>query len=85
MFYVILPSLADRQSLLTHLRERGIVAAFHYVPLNTTPMASRFGAEPGMCPVAEAMSDRLLRLPFYNSLSIADQDLVIDAMRHWRE
>ena len=85
MFYVILPSLADRQSLLKHLRESGIVATFHYVPLNTTPMAARFGAERGMCPVAEAMSDRLLRLPFYNSLSNADQDLVIEAMRRWRD
>ncbi len=31
-------------------------------------MGRRFGGQVGDCPVTEDVSDRLLRLPFYNSL-----------------
>src|SRR5207244_6646155 len=84
MFYVLLPSLGERQSLIAHLRERGIYAVFHYLPLNASAMGQRFGARPGDCPVTEDVSDRLLRLPFYNTLGDDDQDRVIDALHAWR-
>lgn len=84
MFYVVLPSLTDREALRAHLLQHGIVAAFHYVALNTSPMGARFGAQKGECPVAEDVSDRLLRLPFYNDLSMHDEDRVIDSILSWR-
>ena len=84
MFYLIMPSLADRESLIAHLRDRGIIATFHYIPLNTSPMAARFGSGKGQCPVAEEMSERLVRLPFYNNLSQDDQSFVIDSIVKWR-
>ena len=84
MFYVILSSLSERESLRLHLRDRGIVAAFHYIALNTAPMAAKFGAATGDCPVAESISERLLRLPFYNSLAEDDQDFVIESILSWR-
>ena len=40
----------------------------------------RFGGRPGDCPVTEDVSDRLLRLPFHNTLSEADQDLVVSTI-----
>ena len=81
MFYVLLPSLSYRQALITHLRSKGIVSVFHYLPLHLSEMGSRFGGQPGDCPVTENISDRLLRLPFYNTLTPADQDLVIEAIK----
>ena len=59
----------------------GIQAVFHYLPLHLSDMGLRYGGKPGQCPVTEDLSDRLLRLPFYNSLGESDQDQVIDAMR----
>jgi len=44
----------------------------------------RFGGKAGDCPVTEYVSDRLLRLPFYNSLSEAEQERVITAIREFR-
>lgn len=85
MFYLLFQSLDDRQSMIDHLRGQGISAVFHYLPLNASEMGSRFGATAGQCPVAESVSDRLLRLPFYNKLSEAEQDTVIDAMLAWRK
>jgi dTDP-4-amino-4,6-dideoxygalactose transaminase len=43
-------------------------------------MGRRFGGRPGDCPVTESVSDRLLRLPFYNDLAEDDQMKVIEAI-----
>jgi dTDP-4-amino-4,6-dideoxygalactose transaminase len=83
MYYLLLPSLGARQSLIAHLRARGILAVFHYLPLHLSEMGVRFGGRPGDCPVTEDVSDRLLRLPFYNDLSAVDQQSVIEAIREW--
>jgi len=81
MYYILLPSLEDRQALIGALRERGILAVFHYLPLHLSEMGRRFGGREGQCPVTEAVSDRLLRLPFYNSLSEAEQDEILSVIR----
>jgi dTDP-4-amino-4,6-dideoxygalactose transaminase len=80
MFYILMPSLKTRQRLIDHLKSRGILSVFHYLPLHLSEMGKRNGGEPGQCPVCEDVSDRLLRLPFYNSLSEAEQNDVIDAI-----
>ena len=84
MYYLILPSLEIRQALIASLKARGILAVFHYLPLHLSPMGKRLGGRPGACPVSETMSDRLLRLPFYNSLDQASQERVIHAIHDSR-
>ena len=84
MFYLLMPSLEDRQVFIRHLGERGILAVFHYVPLHLAPMGQKFGGRRGDCPVAEALSDRLVRLPFYFNLSEAEQAGVISAVRSFQ-
>lgn len=80
MFYLLLPSLAVRQALIAHLKAQGILAVFHYLPLHLSDVGMRLGGQPGDCPVTEDVSDRLLRLPFYNGLSQEDQAAVIEAL-----
>ena len=80
MFALLLSSFEERTALIDHLRARGILAVFHYLPLHLSAMGRRYGGRPGQCPVAEDASDRLLRLPFYTGLSEADQDEVIEAV-----
>jgi dTDP-4-amino-4,6-dideoxygalactose transaminase len=84
LFYLLLPSLEDRRRFIEHLRAAGILSVFHYVPLHLSPMGRRFGGKPGDCPVTEDVSDRLVRLPFYNTLSEADQARVIEAATSFR-
>ena len=81
MFYLLLPSLEFRQGLIEHLKARGILAVFHYLPLHISDMGRKYGGRGGDCPVTEDISDRLLRLPFYNDLSEADQSYVIEAIQ----
>ena len=80
MFYLLLPSLEQRQALIAHLRAQSILAVFHYLPLHLSQMGQRFGGKPGDCPVTEEVSDRLLRLPFYNGLTEDEQDRVVEAI-----
>jgi len=80
MFYLLMPSLELRQGLIAHLKSRGILSVFHYLPLHLSVMGRRFGGVEGDCPVTEDMSDRLLRLPFFNSLSEDQQERVIQAV-----
>jgi len=84
MFYLVLRSLEQRQGLIDHLRSCGIQSVFHYLPLHLSQMGRSFEGKMGDCPVTEWASDRLLRLPFYNSLSEAEQSRVVDAITTWR-
>jgi dTDP-4-amino-4,6-dideoxygalactose transaminase len=80
MFYLLMPNLAHRQALIKHLRERGILSVFHYLPLHLSDMGRQFEKRDDACPVTVDVSDRLLRLPFYNSLTEAEQERVVAAI-----
>jgi dTDP-4-amino-4,6-dideoxygalactose transaminase len=80
MFYMLLPTLELRQGLIAHLCERGIISVFHYLPLHLSNMGLRFGGHPGDCPITERVSDQLIRLPFHNALTEAEQQKVVDAI-----
>lgn len=80
MFYLMMPTLAARQALIGHLKAREILAVFHYLPLHLSEMGRTCGGKEGDCPVTEALSDRVVRLPFYNELSEADQARVVAAV-----
>jgi dTDP-4-amino-4,6-dideoxygalactose transaminase len=80
MFYLLLPSLQDRQALIHHLRSRGILAVFHYLPLHLSDYGRRWGVKAGDCRVTEDVSDRLLRLPFFYSLTDSEQEEVVESV-----
>ena len=81
LFAVLMPSAAARRALIDHLRSQGILAVFHYLPLHVSPAGQRLGGRPGDCPVAEDISERLVRLPLFTDLSVGDQESVISCVR----
>jgi dTDP-4-amino-4,6-dideoxygalactose transaminase len=80
MFYLLMPSLRERQAFIEHMRSRGILCVFHYLPLHLSPMGRKFGGKEGDYPVTEEISERLVRLPFYNSLLREEQEEVVEAI-----
>ncbi|MBD2012514.1 dTDP-4-amino-4,6-dideoxygalactose transaminase [Microcoleus sp. FACHB-53] len=80
MFYLLMPSLEKRQALIAHLKAQNIISAFHYLPLHLSEMGQKFGGKEGDCPVTEDVSERLVRLPFYNDLTEADLTRVVAAI-----
>ena len=81
MFYIKCKDLQERTALISFLKDRGILAVFHYVPLHSAPAGLRFGRFSGEDVYTTAESDRLVRLPMYYKLTIEDQDRVIKAVR----
>jgi dTDP-4-amino-4,6-dideoxygalactose transaminase len=77
MFYIVLNSLDERMRLIEHLKAQSILAVFHYVPLHTSPMGLKMGYHPGMLPVTETISERLLRLPMYYEMQESEVELVV--------
>lgn len=79
MFYVLLPSRAQRDHVLGAMHEDGIGSTFHYVPLHSSPHGRRVAARPTECPTTDDLSGRLLRLPFFNDLTDHQIDRVVDS------
>lgn len=80
MFYLRLPTLAARQALIAHLRSKGILAVFHYLPLHLSEVGRAFGGREGDCPVTEFVCDQIVRLPFFNSITDDEIGQVVDAV-----
>jgi len=83
MFYLLVRSAEERQSLISHLESFGVAAIFHYQPLHLSRMGLLFGGKPGDCPIAEAAADRLLRLPFYNDMTESDLAQVVSSIQEF--
>ncbi len=80
MFYMIVPNLDYRQNMLSYLKNNGVSAVFHYLPLHTSEMGMKYGGRPGDCPVSENISDRLVRLPFFNAMSETEVEKVAETI-----
>lgn len=80
MYYLIMPSLEARTSLISHLKSHDILSVFHYLPLHLSEYARRWGGKRGDCPVTEDISDRLVRLPFFTSMTVDQQARVIECV-----
>ena len=77
MFYLKVKDLKERTALIRYLKENGVLAVFHYIPLHSSPAGEKFGRFDGVDEYTTKESERLLRLPMYYHLSRADQDQVI--------
>jgi dTDP-4-amino-4,6-dideoxygalactose transaminase len=82
MFYLLMRDIDDRDALISHLREAGIIAPFHYVPLHSAPGGRRFARVAGDLPITDATHSRLVRLPLFFTLG-DEIERVIDVTRAW--
>jgi dTDP-4-amino-4,6-dideoxygalactose transaminase len=80
MYYMLMPDLETRSRFLAYVKERGVLAVFHYLPLNTSEMGLKLGGYAGQCPVTEDISDRLVRLPMFADLTNDELAYVIDVV-----
>ena len=83
MFYLKAKTLEERSRLIAFLKENGIGAAFHYVPLHSAPAGSRFGAFCGEDKYTTEHSERLVRLPMYYGLSDGDINTVCEKVKEF--
>lgn len=68
MYYLLMPDLEHRSRFIERLREHGIGAVFHYIPLHSSQAGQRFGRPSGDLRITDDTSDRLVRLPLWVGL-----------------
>lgn len=80
MFYIVCRSLEERSDLIASLKDKQVMAVFHYLSLHKSPYyaENHNGRE---LPMSDAYSDTLLRLPFYFGLEKIEQEKVIDIIK----
>jgi dTDP-4-amino-4,6-dideoxygalactose transaminase len=78
--YILTKSLEERSSLIKHLRAKGILSVFHYIPLHSAPAGQRLCRTHGNMAVTDRVSDCLLRLPLYYEMGEQDVERVVEAV-----
>lgn len=86
IYFVIFSDQALRSRVLGALRERRVFATSHYEPLHTSIAGRKLGRTSGLLPNSQSLPGRLLRLPLYSDLTLAEAEHVItvleDILRH---
>jgi dTDP-4-amino-4,6-dideoxygalactose transaminase len=80
MYAVLLADAGRRPAALAALNRRGVNAVFHYVPLHSSPAGRRYGRAHGDLPHTVDVSSRLVRLPFWLGMTIADVSQVVGTL-----
>ena len=83
MFYIKAMDLDTRTRLITFLKEQGIQAVFHYIPLHTAPAGQKFGRFHGRDIYTTKESEALVRLPLFYSLEDAQVEYIIDKVKEF--
>ena len=83
MFYIKAKDLEEWTKLISYLKGNGVMAVFHYIPLQTAKKKKKYGEFRGTDKYTTAESERLARLPLYYGLSEQDQSKVNDTLKNF--
>lgn len=83
MFYIKAKDLEERTRLISYLKESGVQAVFHYIPLHTAPAGQKFGRFSGEDRYTTRESERLMRLPLYYGLREEQVDFVVEKVKEF--
>lgn len=83
IFYLRTEDKETRDALLSYLRENDIMAAFHYIPLHSSPAGKKYGRFHGADETTTRESECLLRLPLYFGMSEEEKQRVAEAVTTW--
>ena len=85
MFYIKVKDLETRTKLQSFLKEKGIITAFHYIPLHSAPAGLKYGSFFGNDRNTTKESERLLRLPMYYGLDEKDCKYICEMIMRFYE
>lgn len=81
MFYIKTKDMEERARLINFLKEKEIMAVFHYVPLHSAPAGVKFGRFHGEDKYTTRESERLLRLPMFYKLTADETAYIADQVK----
>lgn len=83
MYYFFVKDEETRNAMLTYLKNNGIGAVFHYIPLHTSAMGAKLGYKKGDLPITEEYASRLIRLPMYADLTNDEIAYIINNVKQF--
>lgn len=83
MYYLKLADLDTRTRFIAYLKERGIMAVFHYVPLHSSPAGKKFGRFHGEDRYTTRESERLVRLPLFYGIGQDSREKVVQTVNNF--
>ncbi|WP_114785916.1 dTDP-4-amino-4,6-dideoxygalactose transaminase [Vibrio tetraodonis] len=81
MFYIKVRDVAEREHLISFLKDKGITAVFHYVPLHSSKAGQAFSQFHGIDRFTTRESERLIRLPIFHGITVSEQEYVVESVR----
>jgi dTDP-4-amino-4,6-dideoxygalactose transaminase len=80
VYHLYVVQVADRDAVMSRLKEKGIGTGIHYpLPLHLQPAYAHLGLKKGAFPIAEKVVARIVSLPMYAEMTAAMVDEVADA------
>ena len=83
MFYIKVENIEIRAKLIRYLKENGILSVFHYIPLHSSAAGQQFGRFHGEDRYTTKESERLLRLPMFDSLRPQQISFIVDRIKRF--
>lgn len=80
MFFLKVKDIDTRTALLAHMKDCGVLAVFHYVPLHSSKAGITFGRLYGEDQYTTRESQRLIRLPLYYGMLETERSEVIQSI-----
>lgn len=80
MFYLKVENLSTRTALLEHLKDDGVFAVFHYIPLHSAPEGKKHGVFVGEDKFTTSESEKLIRLPIWYGMSDSEIEIVVSSI-----
>lgn len=84
MYHLRLSSLDDRTRFIDHLKNKDVMAVFHYQPLHLSAVGKSLGGRSGQHPVTENAADTLVRLPIHLNLDSSQLDRIISVVMEFQ-
>ncbi len=83
LYYIKVSNIDERTELIDYLKERGIQAVFHYVPLHSSEAGEKYGFFCGEDKYTTKESERLLRLPMFYDLTEEEVEYVCETIKKY--
>ena len=84
MFYFKVKNIEERSELIEYLKQKDILAVFHYIPLHSSPAGLEFGRFDGEDKFTTLESERLVRLPLYYNIELKFLDNIIKQIKEFK-
>lgn len=80
LYYILTQDQSSRIGLMQFLKDRGILAVTHYVPLHSSPGGRKFSRFVGSMKVTNNVANTLVRLPLFYDLKHTEQADILQAI-----